>query len=454
MTFGVIPFFSRQISGSRHPSSRRRTFFAGVLCGVLLFGGGRAVINETRAADVLVGPLQLPDTDGQSDAIVIAGAGLIGDCLLNVHGVRRVLLASRLWHEHRAPIMVFTGGRPDDMPCAVSKVMSDLARDLGVSTRSIHVETTSRSTRENAEHSLPVLRALGARRLLLVTDRLHMRRTELAFRHFGFDVERASVPVPASHPDNVSMLFAGIREYAGLSYYRARGWLTSPAAGDRAPSVSQGVLMPMSGNDPQVVVLGASYAGGWELPGAGRLTVVNKGVPGQQSFELLDRFDRDVVALKPRAVILWGFINDIFRSDRSKIQTTLARARESFETMIRRARASGIEPILTTEVTIRPASSWLEMLAGWIGAARGKESYHDWINKHVLETNAWTRELARRENVLLLDLQPVISESSQRRHRRFAHEDGSHITSAGYAALTAYALPMLDRHFAETASTQ
>ena len=41
--------------------------------------------------------------------------------------------------------------------------------------------------------------------------------------------------------------------------------------------------------------------------------MINRGVNGEQSFEMLKRFDSDVVATKPRAVILWGFINDVFR---------------------------------------------------------------------------------------------------------------------------------------------
>jgi uncharacterized SAM-binding protein YcdF (DUF218 family)/lysophospholipase L1-like esterase len=450
MIVRVTPFFSKQTSDTKR-TWNGRTFAAGVFSGIVLLGGARVLINQTALADFLVSPLVLADTDARSDAIVVAGAGLIGNCMLNLHGVRRVLLAAELWREQRASTIVFTGGTPDGVPCPVSVVMADLARDLGIPPASIHFETTSRSTRENAEHSAPLLRALGAQRLLVVTDRLHMRRTQLAFAHFGFDIERASVPVPASHLDNVSMLIAGVREYIGLSYYRARGWLASSAAASKpAPTATQGVLMEKWSAEPQVVILGASYARGWDLPGAGKIVVTNKGISGQQSFELLDRFDRDVKALQPRAVILWGFINDIYRAERAKIDATQARVRESFGAMVALARVSGIEPILATEVTIRPASTWSETLAGWVGAALGKQSYQDWINRHVLETNDWIRELAKREKLLLLDLQPVLSDSSHRRLSRFAKEDGSHITQAGYAALTAYALPILTHHFSRT----
>ena len=85
--------------------------------------------------------------------------------------------------------------------------------------------------------------------------------------------------------------------------------------------------------------LGASYPGRSDLPDPGKTMVTNKEVSGQQSFELLERFDRDAAALKPCAVILGGFINDIYRSDRAKI-AKLVQTRETFATMVARARAS------------------------------------------------------------------------------------------------------------------
>ena len=93
-----------------------------------------------------------------------------------------------------------------------------------------------------------------------------------------------------------------------------------------------------------IVVLGASYAAGWKVADIGGVPVQNAGVTGQQSFEMLARFDRDVAAVRPRAVVLWGFINDIFRAD--DVDRALTRVRESYTEMIKRARAEQIEPVL------------------------------------------------------------------------------------------------------------
>ncbi len=196
-----------------------------------------------------------------------------------------------------------------------------------------------------------------------------------------------------------------------------------------------------------IVLLGASYAAGWPLSQVRGIPVVNKGVAGQQSFELLERFDRDVASASPRAVILWGFSNDIHHAQPDSMDQTIARVRDSYAQLIARARQHGIEPILATELTLRPPDSVGERVAGWAGTLRGKESYQDQVNRHVLALNRWLVDTATREGLLVLQLQTVLSEPDGRRHPAFAQPDGSHITPAGYDALTSFVTPILEEHF-------
>jgi lysophospholipase L1-like esterase len=195
------------------------------------------------------------------------------------------------------------------------------------------------------------------------------------------------------------------------------------------------------------VLLGASYARGWQLPAIAGRPVVNKGVSGQESWELLERFDRDVIAMQPSAVILWGYINDVFRSSRDQMDAALARARDSFEQMVRKSEAAGIEVILASEIFIRAKDDWRETIASWVGWAMGKESYQDYINGRVAELNVWLRQKAIQDRCLLLDLQPVLADASSPRRKDSAVADGSHISPAGYAALTAYTVQRLEQHF-------
>ena len=230
-------------------------------------------------------------------------------------------------------------------------------------------------------------------------------------------------------------------------------WLTILLAGSPSITFSDIGRTAMKGaaanSDGPIVVLGASYAGGWDLRSVAGTPVINRGVAGQQSFEMLERFERDVVPARPRAVIIWGFINDLFGADPPHAQDALDRARDSYTRMIELARQYGIEPVLATEVTIRPQDTWPEAFKSWIGFLRGKESYEDRINRQVLETNHWLVQLGKAQNLFVLDLQAALAESTTvRRRREFTQDDGSHITQSGYAALTAYATAVLKEHFA------
>lgn len=197
-----------------------------------------------------------------------------------------------------------------------------------------------------------------------------------------------------------------------------------------------------------IVLLGASFAAGWQLPPIAGHQVINRGVGGQETPQLLARFDHDVIAAKPRAVILWGYVNNIFNAPPGQADQAAARARDDFTQMIARARAAGIEVIVATEITIGPRSEdWGATIKSWIAWARGRDGYEDSINTHVLALNAWLAETATREGLLLLDLKPVLSDSRGQRTRESRAADGAHITPAGYAALTAYAGPRLEQHF-------
>ncbi len=427
----------------------RHRFAAGFISALLVLAVGRWVINRTAIVDHLVAPLLVADTDGRADAMVILGAGVSGACTPNLAGVRRVLLGAAALRHDRAPVAIVTGGA-SDRDCTIAEAMRRLAIDVGVPPSKLIVESHARSTYENATRTTPLLRTLGARRVLLVTDKLHMGRAAQTFEARGFDVERSSVPVNEHAPNNVALGLGGLREVAALTYYRMRGWLRPSGAID-PPQLSEAQVrearqVPAHPNGP-LVILGASYAQGWQPGTIADAAVVNLGVTGQQSFEFLDRFEREVLPLQPRAVIIWGFINDVFRAEPGQQVQAMTRARESYERMVALARQHGIEPIIATEVTMRPEDTWREWVAGLLNVLRGREGYQDVINRHVRETNTWLKTFAARERLLLLDFEAVLAEpGGGPRRREFVQPDGSHLTEAGYQALSEYARPILERH--------
>jgi uncharacterized SAM-binding protein YcdF (DUF218 family)/lysophospholipase L1-like esterase len=420
----------------------RKTFLCGALVSIALLFALRLFINRAPVADWIIAPLLMKDEPAVSDAIVVLGAGVLEGCVPNLNGVRRTLLAARLWHAGKAPVVVFTGHSGGG--CPVARAMALLAEEMGVPAAAIRQETASTSTWENATMVAPLLRGWGIQNILLVTDRLHMRRASGAFDALGFAVHPAAVPIAEGHEDNVSMLTTGLREFAALGYYRMRGWIGSPGPVDQAAAPPTAPARKPVGVGP-VVVLGASYAQGWTVPDIGGVPVVNKAVGGAQTADMVARFDAEVVTERPRVVILWGFINDVTRAPAGALEPALTTVRENYAEMIARARQHGIEPVLSTELTLRPpAGSRLEPVIGLIGRLRGKEGYQDVINRHVLGLNQWMAETAAREGLLLLQFQAVLSEPNGRRRLVFAESDGSHVTEAGYEALTAYALPLLE----------
>lgn len=430
----------------------RGRFRQGLIAALALVLASRLILEESPIADWLVSPLLVSNEDNAADIIVVAGAGVVGPCEPNLSAVRRVLTAVSLWEASRAPMLMFTGGVPDDLDCAVSDVMADLAARLGVPRDRILTEATSTSTRENALYANPALRSLGVRRLLLVTDQLHMLRASRAFETLGYVVGRVSVPVYATNHGNIDMLNSAGREFAAIAYYWSRGWLT-PSAQNASLPTGESVTTPHSASDYRalassapIVVLGASYAQGWILSPVAGSTVINAGVAGETTTEMAARFERDVLARAPRAVVIWGFINDVFRAPRAEVPAMLAKTRTNLTDMIARGQSAGVRVILATEVTLTERAGLVNWAMALTGRLLRRASYQDYVNALVEDTNRWIRQTAQENAIVLLDLAPVVSDASGRRLRRFAQGDGSHLTSDAYAALTRYSLPILERH--------
>lgn len=193
-----------------------------------------------------------------------------------------------------------------------------------------------------------------------------------------------------------------------------------------------------------VVIIGASYAKGLKINHIGGSPVINNGVGGEETKATVKRFQQDVLDHNPKAVIIWGFINNIFRADANKMETTLQETRKHFEFMTKAALERGIKPILVTEITMAYPDTFMEKLARFVGGVLGKKSYQDYINGHVVSVNNWLRQYAQRNELQLLDFQQVFEEEPNgARKSEYATDDASHITPAGYEVLKAHTLERL-----------
>lgn len=198
----------------------------------------------------------------------------------------------------------------------------------------------------------------------------------------------------------------------------------------------------------RLVILGASYAGSWGTPPLPGYAVVNRGVGGEQTGGMRARFQKDVTAAQPKTVLIWGHINNITQTgfgDAAKLAAVKKAAQDDYLWMLQQARAAGIEVILATEIPLAEPTGFVNGAVAFINGLRGKQTYATQVNREVRELNAFVRQLAAREKLVLLDFEKVFAPEGGARKPEFAQEDRSHVTPAGYQALTRYAVAELGK---------
>ena len=197
----------------------------GVIVGALLVVALFATLTWRPVVERLAMTLAQPDTHGPVQAIVVLGGGVDPKCSPGFAMLRRTLLGIHLYKQRRAPLLTFSGGM-DESSCPEATIMASIAEDMGVPGDAVLMEKSSGNTWENALMTSKLLQPRGIRRILLVTDAMHMRRAAACFRHVGFEVERASVPIFRRVRFNPALLLEIVHEYLGWWYYRYKGYIT------------------------------------------------------------------------------------------------------------------------------------------------------------------------------------------------------------------------------------
>lgn len=172
---------------------------------------GRALVLLGAAAVLLGGWLMTGRSAGlerfvvESDAPRSAGAivcitgGMAGHGLPTAEGWDRIYAAVQLLADGLAPAIVFSGGGTERV--SEAEVYAEAARWLGCPPEAIVLDPVPGST---AEHPGNLLKLDGTaiRRdtsLLVVTSRLHSKRTAMCFRKAGFSNFRLITSYEATH---------------------------------------------------------------------------------------------------------------------------------------------------------------------------------------------------------------------------------------------------------------
>ncbi len=160
----------------------------------------------------------------------------------------RIIYASRLYRQGKAPLLVLSGGRVDwkGGGSPESADMAEIAQTMGVPASAILQDPDSHNTYQNAVNVRQILDAKGVKgQVLLVTSAMHMTRSLLIFQRLGIKVIAAPTDfqitqqnIAASQntwqtvaldllPDTyyLNQSNKALKEYIGLIVYRLRGWL-------------------------------------------------------------------------------------------------------------------------------------------------------------------------------------------------------------------------------------
>ncbi len=129
----------------------------------------------------------------EADAAVVLGAAAWHRRPSPVFA-ERINHALDLYRAGRVKRLLFTGGHGRGAPHAESEVARRYALARGVPAAHIHLETRSRTTLGNLKQASRIIRAQRWRRVLIVSDPLHMRRALLMARHLGLDAHPSPTP--------------------------------------------------------------------------------------------------------------------------------------------------------------------------------------------------------------------------------------------------------------------
>jgi lysophospholipase L1-like esterase len=156
---------------------------------------------------------------------------------------------------------------------------------------------------------------------------------------------------------------------------------------------------------------------------------VNRGISGQTTPQMLIRFQQDVVALHPVAVLILAGTNDIAGNTGL---STLSMVEDNFRSMTAIAQANHIKVILAS---VLPVDDY-----PW---RRGLNP-----SAKVVELNAWLKSFAAAQHAIYLDYYTALATPAGAMKPGTA-ADGVHPTPAGYAIMAPLAQAAIDQALAK-----
>ena len=204
-------------------------------------------------------------------------------------------------------------------------------------------------------------------------------------------------------------------------------------------------LLKKPADSGRVVFMGDSITELWRLadsfPGQ---PYVNRGISGQTSSQMLARMMADVVALKPRAVVILAGTNDISRATGA---VTAQMVEDNIKAMAQLAQANGIKVILSsilptddTPMPTAPAAPATGRGAGpqapaGVPPVPRRRNSEMRPPSDITTLNAWMKGYAASSGAIYIDYYSAVVDASGM-FRDGLSRDGVHPTPEGYAIMT------------------
>ena len=177
-------------------------------------------------------------------------------------------------------------------------------------------------------------------------------------------------------------------------------------------------LPPAAPGEQRVVFLGDQITELWGQ-GSAKFFIgkpyVNRGIVGQTTAQMLVRFRQDVIALKPRVVVIHGGTNDLTGVLGPSTEGTVG---DNITSMTELATANGIRVVLASVTPV--CDCFKEQTAV---RPQGK----------IIGLNGWIREYAGKTGAVYLDYYAALAEG--RNFRMALTRDGLLPNDAGYALM-------------------
>lgn len=180
---------------------------------------------------------------------------------------------------------------------------------------------------------------------------------------------------------------------------------------------SNAALKPPAAGEKRVVFFGDSITDFWQLdeyfPGK---PYINRGVSGQTTSQMLVRFQQDVVALHPRAVVILAGTNDIAGNTGP---ISLEDIEANYASLEELARANGIKVIFSS---VLPVHNY---------TPRSQDLFASRPPAKIIELNRWLASYSRTHGCVYLDYFHAVVDEKGLLKKELA-EDGLHPNASGY----------------------